>query len=122
MKRHSDLRRLSRNNITDTNLSSNDAQVSTLSKQDMESKQEQKPQSLKISENDFDLYILLKEMVGSKQKSVDLSNSDQSKPRPKNQFKDYKKLLTATLLPTHFVDGKLINLNFLKLIIHCSYF
>ena len=98
MKRHSDLRRLSRDKAHQAVILTNQ---DTLAHSPMQ-----------IYENDFDLYTLLKEMVGSKHRldddDDDSRGSEQPKPPrpPKNQFKDYKKMLTATLLPTHFVDGR----------------
>ena len=60
---------------------------------------------LKVYKNNFDLYILLKDMLNTKFKE-DSNQTISKKKRTKNEFKSYKKLLTAKLLPTYFADGK----------------
>lgn len=57
--------------------------------------------------NDFDLYILLKEMLTSNlaKENLDEEWRQGKSRRQKNAFKDYSKLLTATLLPTHYVPA-----------------
>lgn len=57
--------------------------------------------------SDFDLYILLKEMLTSNlaKENVEGERRQGKSRRQKNAFKDYSKLLTATLLPTHYVPA-----------------
>lgn len=108
MKKHSDLRRLSSIPDKITDILSNKAQSVVLTNQNEQSlKTLEKPDNedhYQIYENDFDLYILLKEMLNSKL-AKDTNDDRPTKKKRKNQFKNYKKLLTATLLPTHYVDG-----------------
>jgi hypothetical protein len=64
-------------------------------------------QTRQLMGNDFDLCILLQEMLTSNlaRENLDEETRQGKGWRPKNAFKDYSKLLTATLLPTHYVDA-----------------
>ena len=106
MKNHADLKRLA--SIPDklTDLLRVKTPTVVLTNQDEESLSTSNDHSVnnfQIYENDFDLYILLKEMLTSK---LAIQN-EESEPKKsvKNEFKGYTKSLTATVLPTHYVDG-----------------
>lgn len=103
MKKHTDLKRLnSIDKISD--ILANKAQAVVLTNQDGTALENNKNNDdTQIYENDFDLYILLKDMLNSK--LAEETSKEDVKKKSKNQFKDYTKSLTATVLPTHYVNG-----------------